>query len=231
MEPTKVRIKEIRLLTTPYLEDGKDLSLPEFKRLTKNTKYFAAKAKKEAIRLALYHGATDEEIADSLCVSINRIKDWKSNDIVFRSRLIVARDDYRCSAVEDSLYRKAVGYSYEKDYYKLKEKTDDEGNVIDSKLKVVKKVLEHVPADVAAIKEYLHQRDPDRWPVKGSGDFNDGKPQITVQIVNYASDTDPSAIQIHASPLSTPLLESDAERGDESCIDLAPQNGQGQDLP
>lgn len=226
-----VVIKKIEYLTSPYIEDGQDSLAIERKHILKNSKNFASKAKKEAVRLAMYHGATDEDIAESLCISLNRLKDWKLNDRDFKARLADARAEFRCDKIEDSLYQKAVGYAYQKDYSKLKEKTDDNGNVLESKLKVVKRVVEHVPPDVSAIKEYLHQRSPERWPIKGSGDYGDGKPTITVQIVNYASDTDPSAVQILPAPLSTPLLESDSERGEEGCIDLAPKDWQGQDLP
>lgn len=99
-------------------------------------------------------GATDREIAEALDVSERTLYRWKHEHPEFRQALQLGKDaaDER---VELSLYRRAVGYSF--DAIKIMQY---EGSP------VVEPYVEHVPPDVNAIKLWLTNRKPEHWREK-----------------------------------------------------------------
>ena len=56
-------------------------------------------------------------------------------------------------AVEDALYKRAVGYNYTEDTYEL----------IEGELRLTRQITKHVPPDVKAIMQWLYNRVPNRW--------------------------------------------------------------------
>jgi len=96
-------------------------------------------------------GATDREVAEALDVDERTLYRWKHKYPEFRQSLALAKEaaDDR---VEQSLYRRATGYSF--DSIKI---LSYEGQVI------VEPFVEHVPPDVGAIKMWLTNRRSDGW--------------------------------------------------------------------
>jgi hypothetical protein len=189
-----------------------------------------AEMKFEAIKLAREEGYDDKSIALELGITFDKFLGVLTKDPVFRARIVVARDDHHIATVEESVFQRAKGYNVTKQVRKLREIKDDEGNVLEEKFIPVKEIDEHIPAEVSAIKEFLHNRAPDRWVAKTQDDSG-GRQPITIQIVQYGSDTDPSSIQILTQAVPVAISEGDAAGNKEGCVDLAPTNGKRQDLP
>lgn len=118
------------------------------------SKITSAKASK-MIELAS-KGATDEQVADILRVSVGTVSNWQKRD----EELLLAYRQAKAQAnemVESALFRKAMGY--EQVSTKL---------FFDSKsLTVIKEdYIEKFPPDTPAALAYLHNRDPERWKQK-----------------------------------------------------------------
>jgi transposase-like protein len=96
-------------------------------------------------------GATIREVAEAFEVNESTVYRWAHGHPEFRQSLQLGRDaaDDR---VEESLYRRAVGYSF--DSIKIMQ---HEGGVI------VEPFVEHVPPDVAAAKFWLTNRRSKDW--------------------------------------------------------------------
>lgn len=111
-------------------------------------------------------GATDREIAEALDVSERTLYRWRNQFPEFRQSLALGKDvaDER---VENSLYRRAVGYSFDAVKIML-----DKGDVI------VEPYVEHVPPDIGAIKFWLTNRRGEQWRDKQSTELTgkDGGP-------------------------------------------------------
>lgn len=111
-------------------------------------------------------GATDREIAEALDVHEATLYRWRNQFPEFRKSLALGKEaaDER---VENSLYRRAVGYSF--DAVKIMQ---DKGNVI------VEPYVEHVPPDIGAIKFWLTNRRGEQWRDKQSTELTgkDGGP-------------------------------------------------------
>lgn len=96
-------------------------------------------------------GATDRDVADFFNVSEATVYRWKHTSSEFCEALKVGKgsaDD----RVEQSLYRKAVGYSY------------DSEKVFNASGTVLRApVVEHVPPDTTAAIFWLKNRRPEEW--------------------------------------------------------------------
>lgn len=96
-------------------------------------------------------GATDREVADFFDVDERTLNRWKHQHEEFCQSLKVGKvaADER---VEQSLYRKAVGYTF------------DSEKVFQHQGEVVRaKTVEHVPPDTTAAIFWLKNRKPDEW--------------------------------------------------------------------
>lgn len=108
----------------------------------------------ETARALAFAGATDREVADFLKVAERTIHRWKIDHPEFGEALQTGKDaaDRR---VEHSLYRKAIGYSFDSEKI-----WHWEGKVVRAAC------VEHVPpSDVAAIF-WLKNRKPDQYREK-----------------------------------------------------------------
>ena len=105
-------------------------------------------------------GAVDDEIAGLLGISLRTLYYWKAQYADFASALQRGKD-VADDMVEASLFKKAVGYSFDA----VKIITVPQGANQGSKIEEVPYV-EHVPPDTAAATFWLKNRRPKRWREK-----------------------------------------------------------------
>jgi len=96
-------------------------------------------------------GATDRDLADFFHVSESTLNLWKLTHPEFSESLKDGKDQAD-KRVEQSLYRRALGYSH--DAVKI---LQDKGNP------VIVPYVEHHPPDTTACIFWLKNRRPDRW--------------------------------------------------------------------
>ena len=98
-------------------------------------------------------GLTDEQIASNMGIAIRTLYVWKEKhvQIVHALKTSKALADI---AVENALYKRALGYEYEE--------TTKEANGAGEPTKL-KSIRKHVPPDVAAMIIWLKNRKPDTW--------------------------------------------------------------------
>jgi len=104
-------------------------------------------------------GLTDYQLALCLRISEHTLSKWKRDAVIgpliqeaIKKGLAQANE-----RVQQSLYRRAVGYAYEKITYD--EKVDKNGTVIPVKKK---EIVEFAPSEVAAMM-WLSNKDPENW--------------------------------------------------------------------
>ncbi len=95
--------------------------------------------------------ATDEDIADFLGVSIRTLYNWKLSYPEFLHALKRTREEVDAQ-VEQSLYRRAMGYSHRA------VKFFQAGGAI-----IEKKYTEHYPPDATSMIFWLKNRQPEKW--------------------------------------------------------------------
>ncbi|MCA1490109.1 hypothetical protein I6F11_04145 [Ensifer sp. NBAIM29] len=96
-------------------------------------------------------GATDLEISQAFEVSIRTIHRWKLEYPEFREALEIGKDAAD-RKVEDSLYKRATGYSFD----------SEKIVVIEGEAQRVE-IIEHVPPDTKAAMWWLQNRRPGTW--------------------------------------------------------------------
>lgn len=98
-------------------------------------------------------GATDRELADFFEVAESTLYLWKTEHPEFSEALKRGKEESD-ARVEQSLYRRALGYSH--DAVKIfHEKGED--------VPVVVPYVEHYPPDTTACIFWLKNRQPDKW--------------------------------------------------------------------
>ena len=96
-------------------------------------------------------GATDLEIAQAFEVNIRTIHRWKLDYPEFRDALEVGKEAADAK-VEDSLYKRATGYSFDSEKILV---VEGEPQRVET--------IEHVPPDVKAAMWWLQNRKPGKW--------------------------------------------------------------------
>ena len=97
-------------------------------------------------------GATDRELADFFEVAESTLNNWKLEFSEFSESLKRGKEESD-ERVEQSLYRRAVGYSFDSE----KIFNDKDEGIIRAE------TVEHVPPDVTACIFWLKNRRPDVW--------------------------------------------------------------------
>lgn len=102
-------------------------------------------------------GATDDEIALSIGVSVRTIHRWKKGHPSFEKALSEGKGVSDAKVIR-SLYKRATGYEYTEE--KKIVEYDKEGNIKPIK---VEKTTKHIPPDVGAQCFWLKNRQRDSW--------------------------------------------------------------------
>ncbi len=98
-------------------------------------------------------GATDNEVIESLGVARSTFYLWKQEHDAFAEAIQAGKDYFDTGRVESALLQSALGSTY------------DETAVTEEDGKEVRRVTKNkvVPANVAAVKYWLNNRNPQRW--------------------------------------------------------------------
>lgn len=123
-------------------------------------------------------GATLQELADALGVSISSVKLWISQYDDFSAAVRVGRE-VSDNRVEESLYNRAMGYSHE----------ETDIRVIDGQI-VETKVVKYYPPDATAMIFWLKNRRPGDWKDKRETEHSGGLSLNVVTGVPHESDED-----------------------------------------
>lgn len=105
----------------------------------------------EQAKLLAKLGATDLEISQFFGVALRTIHRWKVEHPEFREALEMGKEEAD-KKVEESLYRRAVGYTFD----------SEKIVVVDKELQRVE-TIEHVPPDTKAAMFWLQNRRPGIW--------------------------------------------------------------------
>lgn len=138
------------------------------------TKYKPEFAEQAAKLCAL--GATDAQLADFFEVSVSTINLWKVQHPEFSESIKVPKDEADLR-VEQSLYRRAMGYEHDEVDIRVVG-----GEVVQTPIR------KYYPPDSTALIFWLKNRKPKDWRDKIEHSGPDGGP-LTVQIVKYGADT------------------------------------------
>lgn len=111
-------------------------------------------------------GATDREVAEALDIDERTLYRWKHSHPEFSQALAIGKETAD-DRVEQSLYRRAVGYSF--DAIKINQYEGEP---------VITPYVEHVPPDIGAIQFWLKNRRADKWKDKRETSLSnpDGSP-------------------------------------------------------
>ena len=115
-------------------------------------------------------GLTDEQIAKRIGISRSTLADWKNrfSDI---SDTLKKSKEVADAKVEDSLYKRAIGYRYDEvTYERVKNVKTGEYEKVETK-RVTKEVLPDVGAQIF----WLKNRKPDKWREKPDAEKEDGE--------------------------------------------------------
>lgn len=117
-------------------------------------------------------GLSEKQIAENIGVAYSTFRDWKKRFPALSAALKKGKD-FSDRQVENALYKKALGYDYVEETYKIvstKEKRVEERNgkkiVVEvpvDKEVLVKKTTKHVSPDTGAAAFWLKNRMRDVW--------------------------------------------------------------------
>lgn len=126
----------------------------------------------QAAKLCLL-GATDAQLADFFEVSVSTINLWKVQHSEFSESIKVpkALADER---VEQSLFRRAMGYEHDEVDIK----------VVDKEI-VMTPIRKYYPPDTTAMIFWLKNRNPEQWRDKADLEHTGS---LTVEIVRFGAD-------------------------------------------
>jgi len=128
---------------------------PEDKKKTGRPTDYKPEFCERAANYAL-QGATDREIAELLDIAEWTLYRWKHEHPEFCEAIKLGKEAPN-KRVEQSLYRRAIGYSFDA------VKIFMPGGPLGLAGPVIVPYVEHVPPDVGAAKMWLTNRDPDHW--------------------------------------------------------------------
>lgn len=126
-------------------------------------------------------GLTDEQISLNMGIAVRTLYNWKDKHVQILQALKKGKEVVD-RQVENALLKRALGYKYDELTYEqvpIKPYIDDDGNVKEYQLEVVKKVTKQQAPDVTAQIFWLKNRRPDKWRDKQDIEHSGG---VTNQI-------------------------------------------------
>lgn len=126
-------------------------------KVDKYEKYVSGK--EETIRAACRTGATNEDLAKLLGCGCTTVKTILREYPQFKE-LVREGKQVADLAVENALFKRALGYDAEESYTEVRVNKDGSGTTT-----YVKKSKKHIPADVLAALSWLRNRKPVDWNV------------------------------------------------------------------
>jgi len=141
--------------------------LPKKKKKVGRPTSYKDKFADQAGKLCREKGYTDKNLAAHFKVSESTINKWKNDFSEFSESIKKGKDEYDSRVVEQSLLKRAVGYSYVETTRELQNESgevfNEESEISIQTLVVTKKVNKHMAPDVTAQIFWLKNRRPQRW--------------------------------------------------------------------
>jgi hypothetical protein len=132
-----------------------------------SNKWTEVEKRLDDIELWTIQGLSEKEISAMLGLAYSTFREYKKAYSALSETLAIGKIKRQeaNSKVEQALYMKAIGYNYtEEKEIKLKETYyDDEGRACSNERVEVVKLKKHSPADVAAQKFWLTNRNKGEW--------------------------------------------------------------------
>lgn len=130
----------------------------------------------ELIGTMVEDGSTDKEIAKKIGVGYSTYRKYKAQDNDLK-QVIIEGKDKKNQEVERALYKCAVGYNYyEQVVTKVKVQTEtDKGQILESEEVRISSVQKFKPADLAAQKYWLNNKQKTKWSEDPNKVTNDKK--------------------------------------------------------
>ena len=107
----------------------------------------------QTAQVAAELGATNEQIAAALNISVHTLGKWLPQNPTLRAAVDAGRQAFTVGKVKDSLHRRAVGYEYDEVTQELRECVEEgpAGPVTTLKMIEVRRVRRHEPANPTCI--------------------------------------------------------------------------------
>ena len=126
-------------------------------------------------------GLTDEDIAKKMSINVSTLYEWKKKYPEINEALKNGKD-IADIAVENALYKRAVGYTYVEQTRELQTVVDPDTGEKVQKLVVTKEVTKEVVPDTTAQIYWLSNRQNAKWRRNPDADV-DNKEPIKIQLM------------------------------------------------
>jgi hypothetical protein len=122
----------------------------------------------QAFTMCARMGSTIDEMAAVFMVGAGTVSRWMEKYSEFALAIRSGRDAFNVGVIEQSLIKRATGYSYEEvtkkqSFYKKKQ---EDGSTVIVPIEEIQTTIKHVPASDVAIIFYLSNRSKGRWKQK-----------------------------------------------------------------
>lgn len=131
----------------------------------------------EQIETMVENGATDKEVAIKLGIGYSTYKKYKATNDELKAILVQAKDK-KNQAVEQAVYKNAVGYVYFEEVVtkvKREELAEDGATVLSQEDVVINKIQKYSKGDLAAQKYWLNNKQKMHWKEDPNKVDNDKK--------------------------------------------------------
>lgn len=119
-------------------------------------------------------GLTDKQMAESLGITEQTLNNWKKKDEIFFESLKSAKVEAD-TQVSESLFKKALGYSYNE----VTQEPDEMGG-----MSITKIVTKQQAPDTTAQIFWLKNRQPDKWRDKHNVEHTGNIDVVTTSLIN-----------------------------------------------
>lgn len=134
--------------------------------------------KLEKIKAWYRDGATDEELAKRLHISISTWHRLKRTFPTLKEALKTSKEEADIQ-VENALFKRAIGFDFEETHSEMR--PDSEGK---PKATLVRRVKKHIPADITAAIFWLKNRKPEAWRDKQERELTHSLKDIKINVMS-----------------------------------------------